>query len=195
VYHISNKTAQEKKAIQLLNSILWSKKVQKETKKMLYSAIIESIGLYGVETWEITEANKKKLQAFQMDFLRRSCRISRLYHVRNDRIKEIMDLDKTINDRVEEKQLVWYGHLQGMSEERWPKKIWEWTLQGRRRRGRPRRTWSNNIKEALAARDLDEQDKPGPFEVEKRLREMSAKDEDPRRRRKNISYFSRDLHT
>jgi hypothetical protein len=39
--------------------------------------------------------------------------------------------------RVEEKQLVWYGHLQRMSEERWPKKIWEWTPLGRRRRGRP----------------------------------------------------------
>jgi hypothetical protein len=69
-----------------------------------------------------------------------------------------MDLDKTISDRVEEKQLVWYGHLQRMSEERWPKKIWEWTPHGRRRRGRPRRTWSNNIKEAMTARDLDDQD-------------------------------------
>jgi hypothetical protein len=51
-----------------------------------------------------------------MDFLQRSCGISRLDHVRNDRIKKIMD--KTITDRVEEKQLVWYGHLQIMSEER-----------------------------------------------------------------------------
>jgi hypothetical protein len=131
--------------------------VQKKTKKMLYSTIIESIGLYGAEIWEITEENKKKLQAFQMDFIRRSCEISRSDRVRNDRIKEIMDLDKTITDRVEEKQLVRYGHLQRMSEERWPKKIWEWTPHGRRRRGRPGRTWSNNIKEAMAARDLDEQ--------------------------------------
>jgi hypothetical protein len=58
---ISNKIAQGKKAIQLLNSILWSKKVQKKTKKMLYSTIIESIGLYGAEIWKITEENKKKL--------------------------------------------------------------------------------------------------------------------------------------
>jgi hypothetical protein len=65
-----------------------------------------------------------------MDFLRRSCGISRLDHVRNDRIKEIMDLDKTIIDRVEEKRLAWYGHLQRMSEERWTKKIWEWTPHG-----------------------------------------------------------------
>jgi hypothetical protein len=36
--------------------------------------------------------------------------------------------------------------------------MWEWTPHGRRRRGRPRRTWSNNIKEAMTARELDEQD-------------------------------------
>jgi hypothetical protein len=41
-----------------------------------------------------------------MDILRRSCGLSRSDRVRNDRIKEIMDLDKTIIDRVEEKQLV-----------------------------------------------------------------------------------------
>jgi hypothetical protein len=35
--------------------------VQRKTKKMLYSAVIESIGLYGTEIWEITEENKKKL--------------------------------------------------------------------------------------------------------------------------------------
>jgi hypothetical protein len=141
-----------------VNFIKRKEKKQKKTKKMLYSTIIESIGLYGADIREITEANQKKLQAFQIDFLQRSCGISRLDHVRNDRIKEIMDLDKMIIDRVEGKQLVWYGHLQRMSEERWPKKIWEWTPHGRMRRGRPRRTWSNNIKEAMAARDLDEQD-------------------------------------
>jgi hypothetical protein len=32
---ISNKISQGKKAIKLLNSILWSKKAQKKTKKML----------------------------------------------------------------------------------------------------------------------------------------------------------------
>jgi hypothetical protein len=170
---ISNKTG--KKAIQLLNTIPWSKKMQEKTKNTLYSTIIESTGLYGAEIWEITETNKKKLQAFQMDFLRRSCGISRSDHVRNVRMKEIMDLDKTITDRVEEKQLVWNGQLQRMSEERWPKNIWEWTPRGRRRRGRPRRTWSNNIKEAMAARDLDEQD------IQDRSRWRSGCDKCPQR--------------
>jgi hypothetical protein len=71
---------------------------------MLYSTIIESIGLYGAEMWEITET----IQALQMDFLWRSCGISRLHHVRNDRIKEIVDLDKTITDGGREAVgLVW----------------------------------------------------------------------------------------
>jgi arginine exporter protein ArgO len=49
---------------------------------------LDCIGLYGAEIWEITETNKKKLQAFQMDFLRRSCAMSRSDRVRNDGIKK-----------------------------------------------------------------------------------------------------------
>jgi hypothetical protein len=41
----------------------------------MIKSIIESIGLYGAEIWEITETNKKKLQAFQMDFKLRNVQI------------------------------------------------------------------------------------------------------------------------
>ena len=33
------------------------------------------------------------------------------------------------------------GHMMIMVEERWPKGIYEWKLSGRRRIGRPMRTW------------------------------------------------------
>ena len=35
------------------------------------------------------------------------------------------------------KQLVWYGHVDRMTEERLPKKLLDWVLPGKRRRGRP----------------------------------------------------------
>jgi hypothetical protein len=87
--------------------------------------------------WRTSFRNFLQLLLLHFPHVKIVSSISRLDHVRNDRIKEIMDLDKTFIDRVEEKQLVWYGHLQRMSEERWPKKILEWTPHGRRRRGRP----------------------------------------------------------
>jgi len=42
-----------------------------------YNALIKSSLLYGSETWRITENNKRRVEATEMDALRRSTRISR----------------------------------------------------------------------------------------------------------------------
>jgi hypothetical protein len=43
------------------------------------SALIKSSLLYGSETWGLTENNKRRFEATEMDALRRSSRISRKY--------------------------------------------------------------------------------------------------------------------
>ena len=42
-----------------------------------------------------------------------------------------------ILDRIQRRQLKWYGHFLRMEDSRWPKKIYQWTPHGRKRRGRP----------------------------------------------------------
>ena len=91
-----------------------------------------------------------------MDFLRRSCRISRLEHVRNEVIRERAKVVKSIIDDIDKKQLTWFGHVKRMEERRWPRKILDWGPPERRKRGRPRRSWRENVQEAMDARELDE---------------------------------------
>ena len=43
-----------------------------------------------------------------------------------------------------------------MKERRWPRKIFEWHSPERRKRGRPRHSWRENVQEAMDARELDE---------------------------------------
>jgi hypothetical protein len=38
----------------------------------MYETIVESILLYGSEVWEITKRDKQRLEAVEMDFMRRS---------------------------------------------------------------------------------------------------------------------------
>ncbi|KAJ9597606.1 hypothetical protein L9F63_011551, partial [Diploptera punctata] len=56
-----------------------------------------------------------------MDGLRRSMRISRLQHIRNAYIRQEMDAQETVIDRITKSALPWYGHVQRMSEDQWPK--------------------------------------------------------------------------
>ena len=48
----------------------------------------------------------------EMDFLRRSARCSRLGKIRNNVIREKMDIKNSIIDYIRYKPLNWYGHVQ-----------------------------------------------------------------------------------
>jgi len=49
--------------------------IRKERKLNIYNALIKSSLLYGAETWRFTENNKRRVEATEMDALRRSSRI------------------------------------------------------------------------------------------------------------------------
>ena len=78
------------------NWVLWSKDVRNERKLNIYNALIKSSLLYGSETWRLTENNKRRVEATEMDALRRSCRISRKERIRNVTIRQQIGLEETI---------------------------------------------------------------------------------------------------
>jgi hypothetical protein len=73
--------------LDMLNSVLWSKTVLHKTKKLVYQALVQSILLYGAETWTLNTQQTKKLLATEMDFWRRSARKSRKEKIRNGTIR------------------------------------------------------------------------------------------------------------
>jgi len=70
-----------------------------------------------------------------MDFWRRAARTSRLLQVRNEVIREKNGETQTILERMENSMLKWYGHVECMQDNRWPKRKMAWSP-GERRRGR-----------------------------------------------------------
>lgn len=155
---IQERITKGRKAIRAMNSILWEKDIRKTTKKHIYKSVVQGIILYGAEVWDMNSINKRKLLATEMDYLRRSCRRSRLERIRNEQIRESMGMERKITDEVERKQLTWFGHTKRMQEERWPRKVLEWMPPERRKRGRPRRSWRDDVEEAMAERGLTEEE-------------------------------------
>jgi hypothetical protein len=56
--------------------------------------------LYGSETWRLTENNRRRVEATEMDALRRSSRISRKDEIRN--VRQQMGLEETIIKEIEQ---------------------------------------------------------------------------------------------
>ena len=109
-----------------LNGILWSDDIRKKRKLNIYSALIKSSLLYGSETWRLTENNKRRVEATEMDALRRSSRTSRKERIRNVTIRQQIGLEETIIKEIEQNQLTWCGHVQRMAEGRLPKIALKW---------------------------------------------------------------------
>lgn len=151
---IDKRIVQAKKIIGCLNGILWSNNISKKRKFNIYETMVKSTLLHGAETWRITERYKRKIEAVEMDAMRRSLRISRRDHIRNDSIKQQMGIEGSIVTDVEAKQLTWYGHVQRMPATRLPKQVMEWQPTQRRKRGRPRIEWQQTVKKSMSERNL-----------------------------------------
>ena len=70
-------------AMTKLNRI-WKSNIRLSTKLKLYKALVVSIVLYGCETWTLTAALEKKIQAFETKCMRKILRISWTEHKTND---------------------------------------------------------------------------------------------------------------
>lgn len=155
---ILKKIGKGKNMIKALHPILWSKNITKNTKKHIYQAMIQPVLTYGSEAWVTDKNMAQKLLSTEMMYWRRCSGLTLLDHVRNDTIREKMEVEHTIIDNITEKQLKWYGHLRRMNAERLPLKVWNWTPAQRKKRGRPRKKWISNIRAEMEIRGLHEGD-------------------------------------
>jgi len=92
-----------------------------------------------------------------MDVLRRLARKSRMKRIKNEHIKEIMGVKgkPDIINITQKKRLQWYGHVKRMQEDRITKLIMEWIPMERRKRGHPRKMWTEGVQAAKTTRNLE----------------------------------------
>jgi len=153
---IRSRVIQARKCVACLNGVLWSEDIRKERKLNIYSALIKSSLLYGSETWRLTENNKRRVKATEVDALRRSSRISRKERIRNVTIRQQIGLEETIVKEIGQNQLTWYGHVERMAEGRLPKIALKWMPKQKRARGRPKKNCMEGIRKAMNERTLNE---------------------------------------
>ena len=67
-----------------------------------------------------------------------------------------MQAEQSVLDRIQRRQLKWYGHLLRMEDSRWPKKIYQWKPHRRRSRGRPQQSWRKQVTDFMKSRNMEE---------------------------------------
>ena len=57
---------------------------------------------------------------------------------------------------IQRTQLKWYGHNLTMEVSRFPNKIYQWTPHSRKKRGRPKQWWKNQLTDFMRRRNMEE---------------------------------------
>lgn len=92
-----------------------------------------------------------------MKTLRWSLGITRRDRERNDSVRCKLGVAK-VSKKVQESRLRWYGHVLRREEEYVGRKVLKMKLPGKRKRGRPKWRWMDNIKKDMEEVGLEEVD-------------------------------------
>ena len=144
---VLSRIAQSQSALAKLKTIWNDKNITLKSKIRLLRSLVISIFLYACETWTLTAEIERRVDSFEMRTFRQLLGISYKDHVTNetvrDKITEAIGKHQKLLDIVKTRKLKFFGHTtrsKGLS-----KTILQGTVQGRRKQGRQKKKWQDNI--------------------------------------------------
>ena len=123
--------------------VIERKELSKATKLRVINAMVVPTLLYGRETWTLQKRHRSKIQAMEMRYLRKVEGVTRLDRVSNEDIRRRVGVEAVLAfvDRKKE----WRERIEGMSQERLVRRVFEEDVCERRLRGRPRKKWIDDM--------------------------------------------------
>ena len=138
-----------------ISGLLGNKRIPLKNRAHIYSACIRSVLLYGAESWPLTQRLEQCIQSCDRRMLRFLAgvslrdRLSSAVVARRCGLKEISDLARV-------RRLQWFGHVQRRGEGEPLAVVRGWQVEGRRPRGRPKKSWTKIIEEDMRLLGINE---------------------------------------
>ena len=140
------------KALHSLNNI-WRTGLSRRIKLSLFNASVESVLLYGSETWTLNQQSKHRLDGCYTRMLRQALNIDPATHMTNEDL--YLELPK-LSKKIQSRRLGLAGHCHRHKELAVQRLVlWEPT-HGTRRRGRQQLTYVDNLKRDTGLRTVGE---------------------------------------
>ena len=123
----------------------------------MYKTAIRPTLLYGNKLWPITQKQENRVSATEMRMMRHIHNIRWEDHVTNDSIREMAKLE-AISVSMRIRRLQWFGHVRRRDREEDIRMVVEMRVQGRRKRGRPKKRWYDTVQDDMRRWGLEGED-------------------------------------
>ena len=137
-----------KESYDQLDSILKSRDITLPTKVCLVKAMIFPVVMYGCESWTIKKAEHQRIDAFELWCWRRFLRVPWTARRSNQSILKEINLEDSLEGLMLKLKLQYFGHLMQRANSL-EKTLMLGGIGGRRRRGRHRMRWLDDITNSM----------------------------------------------
>ncbi|KAM1280162.1 hypothetical protein ACFX15_020552 [Malus domestica] len=138
------------------SGVLCDRRMPLKFKGKFYRTTIRPVMLYGTECWAVKHQHVHKMGVAEMRMLRWMCGHTRKDKIRNEDIRGKVGVAE-IEGKMRENRLRWFGHVQRRPTDAPIIRCDYGTeVQGRRGRGKPRKTLEETLRKDLEHLDLTE---------------------------------------
>ena len=137
-----------RKVMTNLDSILKSRDITLSTKIRLVKAMVFPVVTYGCESWAIKKAECQRIDAFELCCWRRLLRVPWTARRSNQSILKEISPGCSLEGLMLKLKLLYFGHLMWRADS-FEKTLMLGKIEGRRRRGRQRMRWLDDITDSM----------------------------------------------
>ena len=131
-----------------LDNILKSRDITLPTKVRLVKAMVFPVVMYGCESWTVTKAECRRIDAFELWCWRRLLRVPWTTRKSNQSILKEINPGISLEGMMLKLKLQYFSHLMGRVDSL-EKTLMLGGIGGRRRRGRQRMRWLDGITDSM----------------------------------------------
>jgi exonuclease III len=142
---VKRRLAIARTTVQKMDNIWKSSAVKKYLKLRLLRSTAFAVASYGCESWTFSKKVQKKIDAFEMWAYRRILRVPWTERRTNEWILQKLNTDMMLKQQTISRKMQHFGHV--IRHDSLEKTIIQGKMEGRRARGRPPRTWYNDIEQ------------------------------------------------
>ena len=144
-----------------LSPILTERGASLKLKGKIYKACVQSVLVYGSETWPMKEEDRRRLERSERMMVRWMCGVTLKDRVASDELLSRLGIE-SITEVVRRGRLRWFGHVERKADDDWVKTCQNMEVLGVVGRGRGKKTWLECVRsdmKDLGLRAVDAKDR------------------------------------
>ena len=138
--------------------LLQGRRFSLRLKGKVYQTCVRSAMVYGSETWCLRENEVAILRRTEKAMIRAMCGVKLMDKKNTEELMGMLGLKETVDKLAKANGVRWYGHVLRRQDDDILRKALEFSVEGRRRRGRPRKTWMRQVEGEIGKVGLRKED-------------------------------------